>query len=619
MCGITGFVDFKNILTADDLKSMSLQLKHRGPDDSGYNHFISNDISIGIAHRRLSIIDLSNLGHQPMSAQNNNYWISLNGEIYNYKEIRDILIKDGYDFKSNSDTEVVLKSYIKWGPECVKYFIGMFSFCILDNKLKKIFLFRDRAGIKPLYYYDNHHTFLFASEIKSFHMIKQFNNTINNDALALFFRHGYIDSPHTIYKNTFKVKAGHYIELCLKSRQRKECKYWDVIDEYNKPSIKISFNDAIEETEKILTSAFNYRMVSDVPVGIFLSSGYDSSTVAGILSENNKKINTYTVGFKEHQYDESNLASNIANYLDSNHTTLHLNKEKLREIIEHIPFYYDEPFGDSSAIPSTLVSQEARKHVKVALSADGGDEIFAGYPKHYQHHRLYKLLINTPYRIRALLSPLNRLPRFSHRENLFNFKTENDLLRTKLETIVFNDNQLNNILSFRFNKLTTSFDDIHKLNSNVSSLNKLLAIDYKTYLENDILVKMDRATMSTSLEGREPFIDHRIIEFVSRLPENYKFDGKTSKLLLRTIHNKYIPNKLMNTKKMGFGGNVSSWFKNIMNEDLKKLVSSKKFPDHLLNKPKINSIVVDFLNNKFNNWYQVYQIYTFLSWHRYWH
>jgi len=619
MCGITGFVDWNKNSDARILTKMNDALVHRGPDGFGTEIFESVHGQVGFGHRRLAIIDLSENGKQPMFSEDRRYCIILNGEIYNFKEIRETLINDGDEFFSGSDTEVVLKAYRRWGLKAVDRFIGMFVFVIYDQIENSIIIFRDRAGVKPLYYYKDKDLFLFASELKSFHQHPGFIKRINQDAVALFFRHGYIDSPHCIFDKCFKLQPGHFLKLTIENRKFEIQKYWDCFDYYNLEKFDITYTEATKELESLLHSAFHYRMVSDVPVGVFLSSGYDSSTVAAILSQS-QKINTYTIGFDESRYDESKNAAAIASHLNTNHHTLYAVEDNIGKIIEELVYYYDEPFGDSSAIPSCLVSQLAKENVTVALSADGGDELFAGYPKHYQHFNLYYYFSKIPNFVRIPFRMLSRFSKFKHRENLFNSKTTNDVLKSKLETIVFTNNELCEMLTYDYNLPKTSFDTFNDLNENVGFLDKLLAVDYKTYLENDILVKMDRATMSASLEGREPFLDHRILEFAARLPESYKYEKEISKKILKDINKNYIPTNLMNSSKMGFGGPLTKWLNSVMYDDLKRLMSSESFPSHILNHAYLNNLVFyDFFNgSKKVWWYKVYQIYVFLKWHEKW-
>jgi len=619
MCGIAGFVDFNKKLESTDVELMTQALEHRGPDFGDSEFINEKNYHLGFGHRRLAIIDVSECSNQPQFYDSKRYWIVYNGEVYNFKEIRKILIDLGHNFETDSDTEVVLRSYVEWGCEAINKFIGMFAFSILDKAKQKIIVFRDRAGVKPLFYYFKDGIFLFSSELKSFHKICKFNKEIDINSVSMFFRHGYISSPNSIYKYVSKVLPGHYLELCLKNMQTKIYKYWDVIDKYNEEKLDITLDEAKKELNAILESAFNYRMISDVPVGVFLSGGYDSSTTAAILcNTNSKKINTYTIGFRGTEYDESASAEKIAKYLGTNHTTINFEQKHLEEIAANLPYYYDEPFGDSSAIPTTLVSKSAKQSVKVVLSSDGGDELFAGYPKHFLHHNKYRLIASLPNSIKKLLSRLEQHPRFKHKKGIFSSRTLNELLKVRLETMVFTEEEINGLMNSEYSYHKTPLDDFNKLNNSNDFINKLLAIDYKTYLENDILTKVDRATMSQSIEGREPFLDHRIIEFCSKLDSNFKYRKRISKYILKELNKQYIPENLPEKEKKGFGGPVDLWLIKYLKGELMVLVESSNFPEHILNRNYVENIIKKFYDGEKVNWYKIYQIYTFLKWHKYW-
>jgi len=576
MCGIAGFCDFNKQIKKHTLISMTDMLSHRGPDDSGYLYLTNNDSVIGLGHRRLSIIDLSPSGHQPMSCENENYFIVYNGETYNFTEIRKELISLGYTFVSNSDTEVVLKAYICWGNEAVKRMIGMFAFVIYDKILNQFFICTDRVGVKPLYIFWNNHTFMFSSELKSFHSNSFFQPRINYNSLALYLRHGYIPSPHAIYENCYKLSPGHFLILNINKQTVEENIYWNVIDYYNEPKDYISEPEAMIEIEKILLSSFNYRMVSDVPVGVFLSGGYDSTAVAAILqSHRTEKIKTYTIGFHEHEYNEATFASKVASCIGTDHTEYYCTQKEALNIIPNLPEIYDEPFGDSSVIPTVLVSKLARSKVKVSLSADGGDEIFAGYSKYKTALVYYNYFSKLPMLVRKSIASFMKIinpdmiPFFRKR---YNFATRYEKVRNIVNTShivnsmdivsrIFMDNEIERIIDHHFTFPATFFSDYGIIGKENDLINSMLAIDYKTYLPGDIMTKVDRATMSVSLEGREPLLDHRIIELICRLPSNYKFSNDQSKRILKKIVHKYVPERLMNRPKKGFGIPIEYWFR----------------------------------------------------------
>jgi len=560
---------------------MTDTLHHRGPDDSGYSLYYhkEDNFQIGLGHRRLSILDLSRHGHQPMKFEE--IEIVYNGEVYNFKEIREELINLGYNFHSDSDTEVILKSYHKWGIKALHKFNGMFALTIFDKQKDKIFLIRDRAGIKPLYWYSRDNLILFGSELKSFHKHPKFKKEINTDAIALFLQYQYIPEPHSIFENCFKLKAGHYLEINLKTRNIIEHKYWDVIDAYNRPKLNISEEEAINETEKILKSAFEYRMVADVPVGIFLSGGYDSSLVTAILQKDrSQKLKTFTIGFHEKGYNETPYAREVASHLGTEHTEYYCTQKDALEIIPKLVDIYDEPFSDASSIPTTLVSQLARKDVTVALSADGGDEIFAGYDKYALSSQYYNLFSKIPkFTHPPILSLMERVNPNSIpvAKNSFNFATKYEKAKNVLKSencveVMQNvahqitDYELKNIIKNSFKTPKTNYSCASLLNHTNDNIDRMLAIDYKTYMLDDILTKVDRATMSVSLEGREPLLDYRIIEFAASLPSHYKYKNSSTKHILKEITHRYIPKKLMDRPKMGFGVPLMEWFKDELKE-----------------------------------------------------
>jgi len=632
MCGITGFCDFTKRSGKKTLVKMTDVLHHRGPDDSGYTFYENEYVNIGLGHRRLSILDLTPHGHQPMEFEY--LEVVYNGEVYNFKEIRDELIKNGYLFHSDSDTEVIIKAYHMWGEKAVYKFNGMFAIAIYDKKNEKLILIRDRAGVKPYYYYFSNDLFMFASELKSFHQNPSFKKIIDIDSLALYLQYGYILQPYTIFKNTYKLKSGHYLEIDLKTKKISEIKYWDVIDFYNKPKLNITENEAIMKTEELLKSAFEYRMVSDVPVGVFLSGGYDSSVVTAILqSQRKEKLNTFTIGFHEKGFDEAPYAKEVAKYLGTNHTEYYCTAKDAIEIIPKLCEIYDEPFADSSAIPTTLVSHLARKKVTVSLSADGGDEIFAGYGKYDRclnyHHKFSKI----PYEIRSLLKrgmdlinpnliPIaNKTYNFSTRYD----KVKNMLLAKNIIDILdyssqgFTNTENKTILYGNTSKYNTCFDINDSINNENDSINRMLAVDYKTYMVDDILTKVDRATMSASLEGREPLLDYRIIEFVAQLPSNIKYKDGDKKWLLKQITHKYLPKAMMDRPKKGFGVPITEWFRDELKEYfLIYLTKERLEKEGYFNSNEIIKLRDKYLQGNKENVHKLWSILMFEMWYEKW-
>lgn len=630
MCGIAGFCDFSKKLSKNDLAIMTDVLHHRGPDDSGYSFYESELANVGLGHRRLSILDLTSHGHQPMSFDN--IEIVFNGEVYNFKEIKDELLKYDYTFFSDSDTEVILKAYHKWGIQAIDRFNGMFSIVIYDMKNDKLIFIRDRAGVKPLYYYWDKEIFLFSSELKSFHQTSNFKKQLNKDSIALYFQYGYIPQPHTIFKNAYKLESGHYLTLDLNTKELNKCKYWDVIDFYNKEKIQVSEDEAIKETEKLLKSACEYRMVSDVPVGVFLSGGYDSSLVASILQKDRtEKIRTFTIGFHENKFNEAPFAKKVADYLGTNHTEYYCTAKDASDILPLLPEIYDEPFSDNSSIPTILVSRIARKDVTVSLSADGGDELFGGYDKYIQVQKLNNYISKIPFKylLGTLMTSINpnKIPflrninKFDHRYNKISqsINSEGPIEIMSLITNLFTPKEIKNLLSIDFERQNTSFNDINLLKKDLSILDKMLAIDYKTFQLDDILTKVDRATMSVSLEGREPLLDYRLIEYVARLDSNLKIKNGNKKYLLKEITHKYIPKEIMDRPKMGFSTPIIGWFQ----KELKDYLIDY-FNEEFLKEQKIFNIKVvqnlrnEYLSGKSDNIHKIWALIVFQLWYFKW-
>lgn len=624
MCGITGFCDFTKKSNKHILQSMTDVLHHRGPNDSGYSFYKNEYANIGLGHRRLSILDLSNHGHQPM--QFKNLEIAYNGEVYNFQEIRVELQKFEYIFHSDSDTEVILKAYHKWGINAVDRFNGMFAIAIYDKENDKLIFIRDRAGVKPFYYHFNDGLFMFTSELKSFHEHKEFKKEIDLDSAATFLQFGYITEPKSIFKNTFKLKAGHYLELDLKTKKLKEKKYWDIIDFYNMPKFDMSKDEAILETEKLLKSAFEFRMVSDVPVGVFLSGGYDSSLVTAILqSERKEKLKTFTIGFHEEKYNEAPHAKKVAEYLGTDHTEYYCTEKEALDIFPKLCEIYDEPFGDSSAIPTILVSKIARKDVTVSLSADGGDEIFGGYSKYLMNLEKQSSVMKNIKKIIGAKS-INKISHFIQNNGLIkDIYFENKVAKLTYEDSLelqklipyFSTPLLNEKLlkGYKHKRINTNFDDLDKLSDTLSSFDKMFAIDYKTYMCDDILQKVDKATMSVSLEGREPLLDHRIIEFVSRLPDSIKIKNGDKKWLLKQITHKHIPKEIMDRPKMGFGIPIENWLKGELKEYVEKYLS--KECETVLDGKELEKIKKQFYLGRVNPTL-IWNLLIFQMWYKKW-
>ena len=559
MCGIVGFIGQNRDVAKRMLKSIS----HRGPDDSG----IFCDDSVTLGHVRLSILDLSSAGHQPMSYEN--LVIVFNGEIYNFEEIKKELSNE-YLFESHTDTEVVLKAFHKWGVDAINRFIGMFAFVIYDKSKKEIFLFRDRVGVKPLYYYFDGKDFLFASELKSIMEYKK-DLQIDKDALYEFFQFGYISSNLSIFQKCNKLPAGHYGIFNIQNSTFKIHKYWSIIPFFEKPKFKLKEDDLVDELESLLIDSCKYRMVADVPVGIFLSGGIDSSVVAAILQKHYGDIHTFTIGFKEAKYNEANWAKKVAEHLGTKHTEKYLSSSEAKEILNHFVKIYDEPFGDSSGVPTTLVSQIAKEGgIKVVLSADGGDEVFCGYERYWYSESIGRKLFKIPFSLRKGLSVLmervgveNASKIFKIRNFAHKYNQLSEMLKDK-EWQGLYEKIIHNAKNYQMKELIGYVSKIDEFSFRVGEkehpMQGMMLWDYHRYLPDDILVKVDRATMHNSIEGREPLLDHRIAEFMAQVPFEYKYRNGISKYLLRKVLERYLPKELIDRPKTGFGIPMFEWF-----------------------------------------------------------
>lgn len=632
MCGIAGFIDFSKTSNHEVLKNMTDAMVHRGPDGSGYEVFQNPHANIGFGHRRLSIIDLSETGKQPMQFEH--LWMTFNGEVYNYTEIKKELEQLGYQFKGHSDTEVMLHAFSQWGIKCIDKFIGMFAFVIYDSKANDIYCVRDRAGVKPFFYYWKDGLFLFASELKAIVKHPQFKKELNYDAVAAFMQYGNVPTPHCIYNNCNKLKPGHYLHLSLITHHSSLNRYWDVYDSYNKPKLKIDFTEAKQETEKVLTSAFNYRMVADVPVGVFLSGGYDSASLTAILQKDRtEKLKTFTIGVPDIGLNEAPYAKDVAKHLGTEHYEYTCTQKEALELITDLPFYYDEPFADSSAIPTTLVCKMARQQVTVALSADAGDEVFAGYNRYDYLMRFGGKLDKIPSFIRQAgvglmnVMPADKLPVLKHKYNFHNrYEKLKGLLKDpSAKNMMLNlsrqydEQQLKEVLKNNWYSLDTAYlsDELKK--EYFSPLSYMMAIDYQTYLLDDILQKVDRASMTVSLEGREPFLDHRVIEWAAQLPDDYKYHNGIKKHILKEITHQYIPKEMMDRPKMGFAIPIENWLATDLRDQVEYYLNDEKIQSQqIFSIDYVRKLKADFFSGKKEFAQKLWYLLMFQMWHEKW-
>lgn len=635
MCGIVGFVDWHKKSSEDVLKSMTTSIIHRGPDGGDQMLFSLENAQVGFGHRRLSIIDLTETGRQPMFFEH--LCITYNGEIYNFDEIKAELKELGHHFVGHSDTEMVLHAYFEWGSNCLDKFIGMFAFVIYDRKNNELFCVRDRAGVKPFFYYYKDGLFLFASELKAFHQHPAFYKEINLDAVAAFMQYGNVPTPYCIFENTHKLKPGHYLKVKLTAKSEilnSQNRYWNVYDGYNQSKMNLSFDEARNETEKIVKSACEYRMVADVPVGVFLSGGYDSACVTALLQKDRtEKLKTFTIGVPDIGLNEAPYAKDVAKHLGTDHTEIECTQKEALDLIPDLSFYYDEPFADSSAIPTTLVSKMARKNVTVALSADAGDEIFAGYNRYDYLLRYGKKMEKIPgfarHSIAGLMNviPSNAIPVLKNKYNFHNRyeKLKGILKDPSSESIMlslsqqYTDKQLRKVLTYNAKSLQTSYNSKELLSKYTTPLSYMMAIDYQTYLVDDILQKVDRATMTVSLEGREPFLDHRVIEWASRLPDAYKYFEGNKKYIVKQIVHQYIPESLMDRPKMGFAIPIADWMNGELREYVESYINKKDIVEQgIFNWNYVEKLKTSFYNGKKEYDMKMWYLLMFQTWYDRW-
>ncbi|HMG67693.1 MAG TPA: asparagine synthase (glutamine-hydrolyzing) [Chitinophagaceae bacterium] len=632
MCGIAGYAGPYSKSLKEDLVSMTSALAHRGPDGEGFLSQTTDQYSVGLGHRRLSIIDLSSAAGQPMNFDS--LHLIFNGEIYNYNEIRNELISLGHAFLTHSDTEVILHGWRQWGEKSIMKWKGMFALVLYDEKSKELICIRDRAGVKPFYYYCDDDLFLFASELKSLTAHSAFKKEIDPDSIASFLQYGYVSSPYCIYNRCHKLPPGHLLKYDLLSHTISMRQYWNVYDYYNKEKVSITLDDAIAETEAILSKSFSYRMVADVPVGVFLSGGYDSSCVTALLQKDRgEKIKTFTIGTTDKKLDEAPFAKQIARHLGTDHTEYYCTPQEALSIIPELPFYYDEPFADSSAIPTILVSRMARQKVTVALSADAGDEIFAGYNRYDYLLRHGRKMQAMPKIMRKAVAGVmesvssERIPYF---KNQHNFHSRYQKLRNLLNdpspfqmmkslSQVFTGNEINELINQEVSELPTGHNSQELEPKFYDPLSYMMAIDYQTYMVDDILQKVDRATMSVGLEGREPFLDQSIIEWAATLPNEYKYHLGQKKYILKKIVHKYIPKQMMERKKMGFGIPMEKWLQHELKELALEYLSEPYLDKHkLFNSQYIQNLTHSFFGGRTDLYLKIWHLLMFQMWYQKW-
>lgn len=562
MCGICGFVTKQNI-TLENLKIMNDSMIHRGPNDAGAEIYEMKSpmsgYSIGLAQRRLSIIDLSNGGHQPMSSHNGRITVVFNGEIYNYQELKDEL-KD-YPYSSDSDTEVIIAAYLKWGIDCVSRFNGMFAICLYDRETEEIYLVRDRIGKKPLYYELDGDNLVFASELKPIMLRPGFKRKIREEVLARYLTQLCVNAPDSIFENVYKLEPGAILKFSKDGV--KTWKYWSIKEAYHKNIVNPvkDYETAKSELKNLLRRSVNLRMISDVPLGSFLSGGYDSSLVTAIAQENSSTpVKTFSIGFNEEKYNEAKYARKVADYLGTDHTELYIDEKMMFDLVDSIPKYYDEPFADSSQIPTMLVSGLAKESVTVALSGDGGDEFFCGYNVYELVNQAERLDVLGGMVSGVLNAPGIKVLKLKDKLPLkVRVIAENRNKSTKTQ---FGSSNYINISEKMVKKDTIpcryEFDDQYDVKS--WQVRRML-LDMDTYLPGDILCKVDRASMKYSLESRCPILDVDVMEYSFRLDHSFKYNNGIKKRILKDIAYDYIPKDFLERPKVGFGIPLDSWLR----------------------------------------------------------
>jgi asparagine synthase (glutamine-hydrolysing) len=569
---------------------MADQLVHRGPDDSGV--WVDAEAGIALGFRRLAIVDLSPTGHQPMTSSSGRYVMVFNGEVYNFGELRKDLESRGHGFRGHSDTEVMLEAVSEWGLEAaVRKFVGMFAFALWDRRERVLHLVRDRLGIKPLYCGWQGKTFLFGSELKALRAHPDFDPEINRGVLTLYLRYGYIPQPYSIYQGIWKLPPGHILSLRAGAQTSSDLPgtalYWslkEVFENGTTNPFRGSEGEAIEELDRLLRESVRLRMIADVPLGAFLSGGIDSSTVVALMqAQSNRPVKTFTIGFHEQEFNEAAHAKTVAAHLGTEHTELYVTPKEAMDVIPKLPTLYDEPFADSSQIPTYLVSAMTRRHVTVSLSGDGGDELFGGYQRYTNARQFWETVRWFPHFTRKALARFIRvckpatydrligglgplLPRLARPSSVgermyrladvMTVRNPEELYRHLVSywksptEVVLNAKEAPTIL--------TQPSDWARL-ADISQ--RMMFLDLATYLPDDILAKVDRASMGVSLEARMPILDHRVVEFAARIPISMKIRSGQGKWLLRQVLYRYVPRELVERPKMGFSVPIEDWLR----------------------------------------------------------
>ena len=617
MCGITGYLQRTPAIDENSMRvlvdDMASTLTHRGPDASG--SWVNPQSGIALAHRRLSIQDLSEAGAQPMASVDGRYVLSYNGEIYNFPALSRELQSLGHHFRGHSDTEVMLAAITQWGIDAaLRRFQGMFAFALWDSRDQSLVLARDRVGKKPLYYGWGAQTFLFGSELKALRVHPDFNASIDHDALALFIQHAWVPGPRSIFKHIDKLPAGHWLSISASGDQQMQC-YWSAAEAaltgQNDP-FSGTLDQATDTLEELLHDAVRTRMVADVGLGALLSGGYDSTTITALMQHNSATpVDTFTIGFADERYDESSYARDIAQHLGSNHTELFVSAEDALDIIPSLPGMYDEPFADASQIPTHIVSRLARSKVTVALSGDGGDELFAGYGRYRRPGRDMARWPKLPRSVRSAMARLlsaceqqgwNLLQPADSTGNMAKWRRFPARLDKNVAALLADDEV--SLFARQRARIANGADLVHgaqrsglglggltEAGALAEPMQGMMLVDFRNYLVDDILVKVDRASMAVSLEVRSPFLDHRVVELAWSLPLAMRYGPDGGKLVLRELLQRYVPRALTDRPKKGFGVPVADWLRGPLREWAQGLLDPGRLQqDGLLNADAVTGL-----------------------------
>ncbi len=636
MCGLVGWIgeNFKD----STLNKIQLSLSHRGPDDFG--KWVDYSKKICLLHRRLSILDISKNGRQPMVSSSKRYVLTYNGEIYNHLDIRKSI--KNYKWKSSSDTETLLVGLELWGfKKTLQKIKGMFAFSVFDKELDKLFLIRDRVGEKPLYYGWQGKSFIFSSELKAITKHPSFLKNIDHKILYHFVKHSNIPAPYSIYKGIKKLNPGSFLTFCLKTKNIKVEKYWNVYDFVpgKKDLFKGTIEDAQNQLEILIQNSVKQQMISDVPLGAFLSGGIDSSTIVAILqSMSTKPVRTFSIGFENENFNEAPFAKQIATHLKTEHNELYVNPKDVLKVIPDIGEIYCEPFSDSSQIPTYILSKFTKKHVTVALTGDGGDELFGGYNRYLFANQLWSKISSTPIWTREIiknfsqnlspefinlmLSPIKFFLPDNYKINLIGDRVLKGLkiisVKKNLElykNLISHSNFTDQLLAKNENYQSVIDNNYNDKVFENDFIHKMMIYDFLDYLPNDILVKLDRAAMACSLETRVPFLDRDIIEFAWKLDLGCKIRGDKGKFLIRNILQKYIPKSLFERPKMGFGIPLASWIRGPLRDWAIDLLNEQQLSEEGFFNPKfVKKLLNEHLSGK-RNWESVlWDLLVFQSW-----